>query len=341
MSTAKSRIDWVDAAKGLTMTLVVMKHATYNNAVAMDQMPFVFNLLSEFTIPFRMPLFFLVAGLFAMRALSAAPRDFLDGKVLHFAYFYVLWSAIQIGLKIALPHESDWVVSTRDLLLIPIQPFGLMWFIYALAIFFVAMRLMRDVRKPIVLGFALVLYFSNLDTGWTLPDEFARRFIFFVSGVYGAPYVFRMTDWARAHMRDALGLTLALFLAAGTIAFSDAIGIRAAELAAGYLGGAATLMSIAMLAALGLARTLTYIGERSLAVFLAFFLPMAATRVLLIKLGVADADLVTLACIVMAVAMPLLALRIVDRTALAFLFVRPGLFRLRAGGRADEATAAA
>lgn len=341
MSTAKSRIDWVDAAKGLTMTLVVMKHATYNNAVAMDQMPYVFNLLSEFTIPFRMPLFFLVAGLFAMRALSAAPRDFLDGKVLHFAYFYVLWSAIQIGLKIALPHESDWVVSTRDLLAIPFEPFGLLWFIYALALFFAAMRLFRDVRKPIVIGLALALYFSHLDTGWTLPDEFARRFIFFVSGVYGAPYVFRMTDWARAHMREALGLSLALFLAAGAIAFSDAIEIRAAELGAGYLGGAATLMSVAMLAALGHGRTLTYIGERSLAVFLAFFLPMAATRVLLIKLGVANADLVTLACIVMAVAMPLLALRIVDRTPLAFLFVRPSLFRLRALGRAAKATAAA
>ena len=341
MTAAKPRIDWVDAAKGLTMTLVVMKHATYNDAVALNHVPYLFNILCEFTIPFRMPLFFLVAGLFAMRALRSDFRSFIDGKVLHFVYFYLLWSVIQIGLKIALPHDSEWAVTYRDLLLIPFEPFGLLWFIYELSIFFVLMRLLRDAPKALVIGAALALYFANVQTGWTIPDEFAHRFIFFVSGVYGAPYVFQMAEWARTHVAAALGASAAMFIAVGLIVFSGAVDIRAMELLTGYVGGAATLMCVAMLVARGWGAPLTYIGSRSLYVFLAFFLPMAATRIALLKLGVTNGDLLTLACIVMAVGTPLLAYRIVKDTPLSFFFVRPQAFRLKAQATASEATAAA
>ena len=198
-AAAKPRVDWVDAAKGLTIMLVVMKHVTYGTAVSLGSTPFFFNILSEWTIPFRMPLFFLVAGLFAQKALRAPTRQFVDSKILHFAYFYLLWSLIQIGLKIILPHEGNWVVTYKDLLLIPLEPFGLLWFIYALAIYFTIMRLCRDVRPAIMVFVALAFYFTRLDTGWTMPDEFARRFIFFVSGVYAAPYVFTLASWAMAH----------------------------------------------------------------------------------------------------------------------------------------------
>ncbi|HUD49925.1 acyltransferase family protein [Parvibaculum sp.] len=341
MSQSKPRIDWVDAAKGLTMTLVVMKHATYNDAAVLHQVPYLFNFLCEFTIPFRMPLFFLVAGLFAMRALKSDLRTFIDGKVLHFVYFYLLWSVIQIGLKIVLPHDSEWAVSYRDLLMIPFEPFGLLWFIYELSVFFVAMRLLRDVRKPIVIGFALVLYFSKLHTGWTIPDEFAQRFIFFVSGVYGAPYVFRMAEWTRAHMRQALAVSAAMLLAAGAIVFSGAVDLRPMELLTGYIGGAATLMLVVTLVARGWAGPLTYIGSRSLYVFLAFFLPMAATRTLLVKLGFHNGDLITLACIAMAVGMPLLGYRIVRDTPLAFVFVRPQAFRLKPSAKTADVAATA
>ncbi len=341
MSQSKPRIDWVDAAKGLTMTLVVMKHATYNDAAVLHQVPYIFNFLCEFTIPFRMPLFFLVAGLFAMRALKSDTRQFIDSKVLHFLYFYLLWSVIQIGLKIVLPHDSEWAVSYKDLLLIPLEPFGLLWFIYALSVFFVLMRLLRDVRKPIVIGFALALYFSNLNTGWTMPDEFAHRFIFFVCGVYGAPYVFQMAEWARTHMRQALAASAALLIAVGFIVFSGAVDYRVMELLTGFIGGSATLMLVVMLVARGWGGLLTYIGSRSLYVFLAFFLPMAATRTLLVKLGVLNGDLLTLACIVMAVGMPLLAYRIVKDTPLAFFFVRPQAFRLKPESKTREVAAAA
>lgn len=332
MAAGAKRIDWIDAVKGLTIILVVTKHATYNDAIALGRMPYLFNYLSELTVPFRMPLFFLVGGLFAMRALREPLREFIDKKVLHFVYFYVLWSFIQIGIKLALPGEGHWAVRVSDLALIPLEPFGLMWFIYALAVFFIVARLTRDVPKPLILAAALALYFAKVDTGWTMPDEFARRFIFFVSGVYGAPFIFRMADWAIAYLRAGTAAGLALLAFTGVIVFSGAIEWRALELLAGYAGASASIMLIAILASKDLVRPLSYVGSRSLYVFLAFFLPMAATRILMVRLGFTNGDFVTLVDVVMAVVLPLIAFRLVERTPLAFLFVRPAPFRLRPGG---------
>lgn len=323
------RVAWIDAVKGLTIILVVMKHVTYGDAVALHHMPYLFNIFCEFTIPFRMPLFFLVAGLFAQKALRAPLRDFLDSKVLHFAYFYLLWSVIQIGVKIAMPHEGAWTVTYKDLLLIPLEPFGLLWFIYALAVFFALMRFARNVRAPIMIAFALALYFTRLDTGWTMPDEFARRFIFFVSGVYAAPHVFKIANWAIANARRGLAAGFALLVLVGIIVFSALVDLRVVELLAGYVGGVGTIMLIAVLAAKGYAKPLAYVGARSLYIFLAFFLPMAVARIAMVKLGFQNGDFVTLIALTAAIAAPLIAFRLTENTPLAFIFTRPEAFKLK------------
>ncbi|HEX7776009.1 MAG TPA: acyltransferase family protein [Parvibaculum sp.] len=341
MAAAKQRVNWIDAVKGLTITLVVMKHTTYGDAVALHSTPYLFNLLCEFTIPFRMPLFFLVAGLFADKALRGDSRDFIDKKILHFAYFYLLWSVIQVGIKVLLPHEGAWAVSWKDLALIPLEPFGLLWFIYALAVFFVLMRMARDLPKSVMLGVALALYFTRLDTGWTMPDEFAHRFVFFVSGVYAAPYVFRLASWAIADARRGIAAGIGLLAGVGVAVFTGLADLRAVELAIGFMGAAGTIMIVAVLASRGWAKPLAYIGSRSLYVFLAFFLPMAATRIALIRLGLENGDLVTLIALAMAVGMPLLAFRLTEGTPLAFLFTRPQAFRLKPRQRPATAPLAA
>ncbi len=336
---AKPRVDWVDAVKGLTIILVVMKHTTFGTAAAIGETPYWFNLLCEWTIPFRMPLFFLVAGLFAQKALRAPLRPFIDSKILHFLYFYLLWSVIQIGIKIALPHEGAWEVTYKDLLLIPLEPFGLLWFIYALAVFFAFMRFARDVRPAIVIFFATALYFTRLHTGWTIPDETAQRFIYFVLGVYGAPYVFAMADWAIAHARPAIASGVGLLALVALIAFTPALDWRVLEFAAAIFGAAGAIMLVALAAARGFAKPLAFVGSRSLYVFLAFFLPMAVTRVLEIRLGFHNPDLMTLGELVMAVTMPLLVQHLLKETPLRFLFERPDALKLKTAPATKVATA--
>lgn len=326
---AKRRIDWIDSVKGLTIALVVIEHTTYGVQASSHHLPEIFGAISEFAKPFRMPLFFLVAGLFAQKALYADRRTFLDGKVLHFAYFYVLWSVLQIGIKM-LPHSGgNWNVTYVDLLMIPIQPFAVMWFIYELAIFFCVLRLLRDASKLLVFLFAVAIYFSMLNTGWMLIDEFAWRFVWFVAGIYGAQHVFDIASWAQNRVLPALALGITLLTCVATAVFSGLINIRAIELLMGFAGASGTIMLMSVLAARGLTKPLAFLGARSIHVFLAFFLPMGMTRIVMLRMGVENGDLVTLVAATAGIIAPLIACHLVVNTPLSFLFVRPQFFRMK------------
>jgi uncharacterized membrane protein YcfT len=336
MTASKSRLDWVDTDKGLSIILVVARHTASGVALSLGQMPLIFGLISTLSTPYRMPLFFVVAGLFAASYLQRPLREFLDKKVLHFVYFYFLWSAIQIGMKMALPgglHE----VGVKDLLLTPIEPFGVLWFIYALPLFFVMMRIMRNVPKFLVIAVALIFYFARIDTGWTVPDESALRFIFFVGGVYGAPYVFQIADWAHENVAKAALTGLVVLAAIGIVTLTPLIDNRAIELLAGVAGSIGCVMLVRAAASKGLTGWLSYIGSRSLYVFVAFFLPMALARVVMVKAGVTNGDLVTLVAVALGVALPLLAARFLEGTHFAFLFTRPQFLRLGAKKKDEPA----
>ena len=92
------RIDWVDYAKGICIVLVVMMHSTLGVQEAAGQTGFM-DYVVAFARPFRMPDFFLISGLFLARVIDRDWRTYLDRKVVHFAYFYLLGTAIQFGLK--------------------------------------------------------------------------------------------------------------------------------------------------------------------------------------------------------------------------------------------------
>ncbi len=328
--TEKSRLGWIDAVKGLTISLVVMEHTTWGVMATLGTQPEIFGEISDFAKPFRMPLFFLVAGLFAWKAINGPWRDFLDRKLLHFGYFYLLWSVIQIGIKIAIPTGGNWTTTWTDMWMIPIQPFAVLWFIYELAIFFTVLRVFRKANPAWFFAAAIGLYFTQIATGWMLIDEFAWRFIWFVSGVYGASRIFELAAWARANHGKALGLAALLYTTVATVVFSGLIEIRALELLMGYAGGIGSIMAIAVLTDLGLTGILSFIGHRSLYVFLAFFAPMAAMRVGLVRFaGWENGDLITLVAFVTAVAMPIIGYEVLKRTPLSFLFVRPAMFRLK------------
>ena len=64
-----------------------------------------------------------------------------------------------------------------------IEPFGTLWFIYLLPIFFVVTKLVRSVPPVVDLGHCRGCWKSRRSTtGWTVIDEFAGRFVYFYTG---------------------------------------------------------------------------------------------------------------------------------------------------------------
>ena len=85
----------------------------------------------------------------------------------------------------------------------------------------------------------------------------------------------------------------------------------------------------ALVAGTALGRPISYAGAHSIAVYLAFFFPMAAAREILLRAGpIEDVGTISLLVTIAAVVAPLVLERIVRSTPAAFLFERPGWARL-------------
>src|SRR2546421_12486111 len=133
---AASRVDWIDYAKGFCIIMVVMMHSTLGveKAVGADGWMHAFV---AFAKPFGMPDFFMISGLFLARVIDRDWSTYLDNKVVHFAYFYVLWLTIQFAFKApGIAAEVGTGGAFEAYLVSFIEPFGAIWVIYLLPIFF-------------------------------------------------------------------------------------------------------------------------------------------------------------------------------------------------------------
>src|SRR4051795_10662691 len=152
-----ARIDWVDTAKGICIVMVVMMHSVLGVEAAAGETGFMHALVA-FAKPFRMPDFFLISGLFLSVVIDRDWRTYLDRKVLHFAYFYVLWVTIQFGFKApSFAAETNWSHVGYLYLESFIEPFGTLWFIYLLPIFFVVTKLTRKIPPLAIWAVAAAL----------------------------------------------------------------------------------------------------------------------------------------------------------------------------------------
>jgi uncharacterized membrane protein YcfT len=327
--SGSARIDWVDYAKGFCIIMVVMMHSTLGVEKAAGAESWLGHVVA-FARPFRMPDFFLISGLFLAKVIDRDWRTYADRKIVHFAYFYVLWLVIQFAFKAPGMAAEDGVAGALgQFLLAFIEPFGTLWFIYLLPIFFAVTKLLRGVPSWIVLLAAAVLEIAPIHTGWTIPDEFASRFVYFYAGYLCAPQVFRLAAAVIAQPTLAVLGLVAWGLINGFTVFGGVSEMPFIGLGLGILGACAVVAFSALLSKADLMAPLRYCGEHSIVIYLAFFLPMAATRVLLLRTGVIP-DLGTVSLIVTAagVIVPLLLYWAVRGTRLRFLFERPGWARI-------------
>jgi uncharacterized membrane protein YcfT len=277
---AANRVDWVDYAKGICIILVVMMHSTLGVEKALGAEGALHSFI-EWARPFRMPDFFLISGLFLAHRIAAPWRDFLDKKIVHFLYFYVLWMTIQFlfkgpGLWAGLGAAG--LASTYFMAFA--EPFGTLWFIYLLPVFFVVTRLTRLVPPVLVFSVAALLEMAPVHTGWIMLDEFAARFVYFYVGYWLAAHVFRFASAMDSLSVKGLVAALVIWGLLHTQIFSLGVaGTSGVSLLLGFSGTAAVVSAGVLLARFRAAEVIRFLGENSIVVYLAFFVFMAASRV--------------------------------------------------------------
>ena len=193
-----SRVAWVDAAKGLSILLVVAHHSVsfmQTHGLAPPAVVAANTALASM----RMPLFFLASGLFVAGPLAAPWRTLLHKRIAFFLYLFVLWTLLRFAffhipaMADVDPYDSTNVVDLALSLLIPGSG---MWFIYALALFAVIGKLIKGVPVWVQLGATGVL--SALVGAEILQFDsevwmrMARYLFFFMLGWHARHVVERM-----------------------------------------------------------------------------------------------------------------------------------------------------
>lgn len=330
------RLYWVDMAKGLSIFLVVTMYCAASVGEDTGQTGFLHWTIA-FAMPFRMPEFFLLSGLFLTKVIDRPWRSFTDRRVVHYAYFYALWAIIHILFKEALV-ARDPGSAAASLALAVVEPYGVLWFIYMLAVFGLAAKLLHDIKAPQwgVLAVAAVLQMASIHTGSYLVDQFAEYFIYFYAGAVFAPRLFALADWTGSHIVPALGVLLAWSVLNAIMVFSPGFrmdpvhiemgwgAIPGIHLALALAGSAAICMVAALFTRLPFMNWLRWMGARSLVIYVAFVLPMGIARIVLLRLGLDEPNLLSLLTMVVAIAAPLVLWWGVEKTGFGrLLFERP------------------
>ena len=343
---SSERVAWVDLAKGMCIIMVVMVHATLGVELAVGAEGWMHHLVA-FARPFRMPDFFLISGLFLGLVIDRPWRRYVDRKVVHFAYFYVLWLTIQFAFKApGMAMENGAAATLEAYLTAYLQPFGTLWFIYLLPVFFIVTRLLKGLPAWLVLIWAAALEILPVATGIVVFDEFCSRFVYFFAGYALATHIFAYAGWVRENVGKFLAFCAVWAPLNALLVFTPAPAMLAPLLQAdlgftGATGGWSELAVMSLLLGLagclfvvGVAAALTrvpwmgwlrWLGAHSIVIYLAFFLPMAVTRIVLVKTGLI-ADVGTMAALTTAAAVvgPVILYWMVGLTGYGrFLFERP------------------
>lgn len=132
------RQSWVDFARGVAIILVVYRHAFIgikNTGIPTDDYLFLeyFNIIF---FSFRMPLFFIVSGIFLSASLKKRGfARYVDVKARTILYPYFLWGILQITLQIIFYKYANSTRSIQDYLYLFYQPRKIEQFWYLLALF--------------------------------------------------------------------------------------------------------------------------------------------------------------------------------------------------------------
>jgi uncharacterized membrane protein YcfT len=323
-------------AKGLSIFLVVAMYCA--SSVGEDTgLTGILHWTLAFAMPFRMPEFFLISGLFLSRVITRPWRTFADRRVVHYLYFYALWAIIHIVFKVALL-AGDPATAASYLAWAIIEPYGVLWFIYMLALFGLVTKLLNDARAPHwgVLALAAVLQVASIHTGSYAVDQFAEYYIHFYAGYLFAPQLFRLIGWALDHVLLALlGLIGWAVVNAGLV-FSpgfrmDPVHIQmgcaslpGVHLVLAVLGTLALCVGAALLTQVPFMGWLRWLGSKSLIVYVAFVLPMGLTRTILLKLGIEEVNVLSLLTMGVAITTPLVLWWLTERLRFGrWLFDRP------------------
>lgn len=208
------RLQWADLAKATAVVLVVLYHVAGAGMRMLtpgdNRAELAYATLSSWLLPVRMPLFFMISGVLAVRALERPWRILWRPRVATHFWAFALWT-----LLYALPYSKAYAPNTYDTTLPRALSWvatlsGAYWYLPLLAVFFVVTKVTRRAKYAVLVA-AVGAYFlwpllalptaqGTLVDGMAFDAVFTLRrmltfFVWFALGSLARGWVVR---WSRA-----------------------------------------------------------------------------------------------------------------------------------------------
>ena len=269
-----NRDAWPDFARACAILLVILFHARHstwlvgfrNDALA-DR---IWALVSEGLTPLRMPMFFVVSGMFAATAVGRPWSQVATKRVWNNLYLYLLWAVIYLLTtptwpKLEESHFAVWeqigMIAAGD------TP---AWYLWALVAFFVVARCTINMSAKLLLSISFVLSMVAVELRDQLhhpPRLMLQCLFFFLAGARCREVPLRIAKEATALRLAVLTPLLVLLLAAYHFRFFGIFPV----VGTAAVAWAITATSLATRGSARLCAFGTWLGSRTLPVYLMHF----------------------------------------------------------------------
>lgn len=273
-SRSRERIAWIDVAKGFSIVMVVLHHSYLFGYGEI----FTWHIFEPAVI--RMPVFFMASGLTLSFALGLPRLAFLRRRVLPVLWIYVVWTLIYAAFNDNVTTLFPWANDRHSTPLwrTVYWPYGNLWFVWILAAFTVFAGLSRTLpRLPVVMAAYLAAIAGDIGlVRWEsfpgLMGLFITYLPFFLTGALYSNVILRLSSDLKRCLLIGGGAVLVLIV----ISLIDPLGPSTLTLR--YAAGAVIglVLSILMARSRTLERFFSWLGHRSLAIFVGHQLFLAS-----------------------------------------------------------------
>jgi fucose 4-O-acetylase-like acetyltransferase len=197
-----SRLSWIDYARGIAIILVCYRHVFEGSkeaGIPVDNYNFL-EYANIFLYSFRMPLFFIISGIFVTQSLQKKGiKLYLENRARSILYPYFVWGFIQLSLQIIFTKYTNGhptVSSYLNLFYMP-REVAQFWYLYALfnvsllyalSKYFLKLTALHNIILGIFLFYlSSLIYQQKMATG--LVFDIFHYYIFFSIGDFVSSFL--------------------------------------------------------------------------------------------------------------------------------------------------------
>lgn len=341
---ARERHPWIDYARGICIILVSYRHffsGMLNDELQQSDYP-VLSYINIFFFSFRMPLFFIVSGIFFRVSMGRkGVGNYVKNRFQTIFYPLLVWGILHITLQLLF---SDYVHAARepiDYLRLIYYPRAVDQFWYLNALFFVSVAYTLvsvyakfNTAKQLVLSIILYavagyLHVKEIEAGF-ITDVFFFYF-FFAVGDGVAEFMLNTDNFKKIASYKTLFLILPVFVLIQhyftylNLSSNNDYYVQNYQPAlfalAALLGGSFVIVVSFLLQKTNKARFLRVVGYHSLYIYVANLIVTAATRTVLVKVFKIDnIPLLLIIGTTMGVVVPIMLYNVLQRMGFWWLF---------------------